>query len=255
MSVECEVWWARPLGSADGHIDTLDADERARFEAYRQDADKLRFLTGRVLARFAVARRLGTDPAAIKFDATCPDCGKPHGRPRVIAPGIGGRPVGSEVDTSDAGASGSEVASLSLSHSGDRVGVAVTDGVPVGLDVESATRRATNDLISYALNDIERAAVTSLSAEDSAAAFFTYWARKEALMKATGRGLKIPLRSITLSGPGEPARLVAASDTALDLANATLLDVEPGPGYRAAVAVLTSEPVTHTERWASFYQT
>lgn len=223
---DTQVWWTRPLRSADEHVGTLDSDERARFDAYRQDDDRLRFLTGRVLARFAVARRLGTDPAEITFDATCPDCGKPHGRPRVV---------------------GAEGVALSLSHSGDRVGVAVTGGVPVGLDVETVTRRATDDLINYALNDTERAAIATLDPD----AFFTYWARKEALMKATGHGLKIPLRSITVSAPGVPARLVAASDAALDPATTTLLDADPGDGYRAAVAVLTGDPVRLTERWMS----
>ncbi len=231
MSVACEVWWSQPLASADDHLGTLDDTERGRFDAYRQDADKLRFLTGRVLARSAVARWLGTEPATIRFDATCEDCGKPHGRPRVV---------------------GHDEVALSLSHSGDRVGVAVTAGVPVGLDVEATSGRATDDLIAYALNCSERAAVADLAPDDAAAAFFTYWARKEALMKATGRGLKIPLRSITLSAPGEPARLVTADDAALDPAATTLLDVDPGPGYRAAVAVLTSAPVDITERWTAF---
>ncbi len=231
MSVACEVWWSRPLATADDHLGTLDDTERTRFDAYRQDADKLRFLTGRVLARSAVAQWLGTEPTAIRFDASCEDCGKSHGKPRVI---------------------GHDDVALSLSHSGDRVGVAVTTGAPVGLDVEATSGRATHDLITYALNETERATVTGLTPEDAAAAFFTYWARKEALMKATGRGLKIPLRSITLSAPGEPARLVAADDAALDPTATTLFDVDPGPGYRAAVAVLTSEPVDVTERWASF---
>ncbi len=231
MSVTCEVWWSRPVASADDYLRTLDDIELGRFDAYRQDPDKLRFLTGRVLARSAVARWLGTKPEAIAFDASCEDCGKPHGKPRVI---------------------GHDDVALSLSHSGDRVGVAVTAGAPVGLDVEATSGRATDDLITYALNDTERAAVTGLTPEDAAAAFFTYWARKEALMKATGRGLKIPLRSITLSAPGEPARLVAADDAALDPAATTLFDVDPGPGYRAAVAVLTSGPVKITEQWTSF---
>ncbi|GAA5111944.1 4'-phosphopantetheinyl transferase family protein [Haloechinothrix salitolerans] len=230
MSVTCEVWWSRPLASADNYLSTLDDTELGRFDAYRQDADKLRFLTGRVLARFAAARWLGTEPAAITLDATCADCGKPHGKPRVIGP---------------------DDIELSLSHSGARVGIAVTAGVSVGLDVEATSRRATDDLITYALNDTERAAVSGLTPDDAATAFFTYWARKEALMKATGRGLKIPLRSITLSAPGEPARLVAADDAALDPATATLIDVDPGSGYRAAVAVLTSGPVDVTESWAA----
>lgn len=207
-------------------MDLLDSLERDRYRAYRRAEDQQRFLTGRVLARTIAGQHLGVEPGKVKLDATCPDCGKPHGRPRV---------VGSDL-------------TLSISHAGERVGLAVTDGIPVGLDVEAATRNSPDDLVRYALTDAEHAVVSALPADERAAAFFTYWARKEALMKATGRGLKLPLRSITLSPPGEPPRLIASDDGTADPARVALADLDPGPGYRAAVAVLTERPITVTER-------
>ncbi|GHF01672.1 4'-phosphopantetheinyl transferase [Amycolatopsis deserti] len=227
--IECAVWWAVPLPNEPGYLDLLDDVERGRHRAYRQEIDQRRFLTGRVLAKTVAAELLGRAPADVAFDATCDDCGKPHGRPRVPGAGF----------------------DLSISHSGERIGVAVTSDVPVGLDVETATRRVDDSLIAYALNDTEQHGLDGLPEAERVAAFFRYWTGKEALMKATGRGLRIPLRSITLAGPDEPPRLVASNDPALDPARTRLADLDPGEGYRAAIAVLADEDLKVTERWWS----
>lgn len=222
--IECGVWWALPLRAEPGYLELLDPVEQDRYQAYRQEIDRRRFLTGRVLAKTVVGGFLGLAPRAVRFDATCDDCGKPHGRPRIAG------------------------ASFSISHSGDRIGLALTTDTPIGLDVETTTRHADGSLISYALNETEQSDLTGLADDERTLAFFRYWTRKEALMKATGRGLKIPLKDITLSGPGEPARLVASADPALKPEATWLADLEPGEGYRGAVAVLTAEEVKLTEQ-------
>lgn len=224
---DCTVWWARPLGDDGGLRRLLSATEARRYHAYRRSADQRRFLTGRALAKTVLAARLGVSIAEIEFDAGCPDCSKQHGPPRLPGSGL----------------------EFSLSHSGERVGLAVTDGAPVGLDVESRTRRADDALLAYALNETELAALDGLDDAERAAEFFTYWTRKEAIMKATGRGLRIPLRGITLSGPGEPTRLVAAEDGELTPQGTGLADLTPGTGYSAAVAVLDGPGIGVTEQW------
>jgi 4'-phosphopantetheinyl transferase len=221
--IECGVWWALPLTTEPRFLNLLDSLEQGRYQAYRQEIDKRRFLTGRVLAKTVVGELLGRAPDAVRFDATCDDCGKPHGRPTI--PG----------------------ARFSISHSGERIGLAVTTDAPVGLDVETATRRADESLISYALNETEQRDLAGLGDEQRTREFFRYWTRKEALMKATGRGLKIPLQSITLSGPGEPARLVDSADAGLTPETTRLADLDPGEDYRAAVAVLTADTIKITE--------
>ncbi|HJQ46652.1 MAG TPA: 4'-phosphopantetheinyl transferase superfamily protein [Amycolatopsis sp.] len=218
--IECAVWWAEPLPHEPRFLALLDPLEQGRHDAYRQEIDKRRFLTGRVLAKAVLGERLGLAPGAVTFDATCDDCGKPHGKPRL--PGV----------------------EFSISHSGDRIGLAVST-VPVGLDVETDTRRADDSLISYALNETEQRTLAGLPADERISTFFQYWSRKEALMKATGKGLKIPLQSITLSAAG----LVDCTDDALDPATTRLADLDPGDGYRAAVAALTAEALTVTEKW------
>jgi 4'-phosphopantetheinyl transferase len=225
--IECTVWWSSPLPNEPKYLELLDSLEKGRHEAYRQEIDQRRFLTGRVLAKTVAAEHLGTTADKITFDATCDDCGKPHGVPRVPGAAL----------------------ALSISHSGEMIGVGVTAGTKLGLDVETATRRADDSLIEYALNPAEMAGLAGLGAEARATAFFTYWTRKEALMKATGRGLKIPLKAITLSKYDEQAALLNSEDPALDPAGTRLEDLKAGEGYRAAVAFLTSDDVSVTERW------
>nr|WP_086839568.1 4'-phosphopantetheinyl transferase superfamily protein [Amycolatopsis kentuckyensis] len=223
--MEIEVRWSSPLPAEDRFLRLLDEVEQGRFDAYRQEADKRRFLTGRVLAKTVAAERLGLALETVKFDATCEDCGKPHGRPRIPGADL----------------------TLSISHSGDLIGIAATPSVPVGLDVETATRRADDGLIEYALSPAEAEHLAGLDPAEKAAAFFVYWTRKEAVMKATGKGLRIPLQSITFSRYDEPASLVSSGDPALAPATTRLVDLKAADGYRAAIAVLTTEELSVTE--------
>lgn len=222
---DCTVWWASPLDESDGLQWLLSPAESRRYHAYRRSDDQRRFLTGRALAKTVLASRFDVKISEIEFDASCPDCSKQHGRPRLPGSGV----------------------QLSISHSGNRVGLAVTDGAPVGLDVESHARNADEAMLAYALNETELAALSGLDAAARAEVFFGYWTRKEAIMKATGRGLRIPLRGITLSAPTEPTRLVTAEEDELDPGSTVLTDLTPGVGYSAAVAVLTSAESRVTE--------
>jgi 4'-phosphopantetheinyl transferase len=205
----------------------LDSGERERFAAYRQRADKSRFLTGRVLAKHVVGERLGIAPGGVRFDASCTDCAQQHGPPRVP-----GAPV-----------------ALSITHSGDRVGVAVTSGPALGLDVESVRDSVDPGLIDYALGGVERSALLELPQERRAVGFTTYWTRKEAVLKATGEGLRIGLKALTVAPADEPATLLASTYDGLRPDGIRMADLAPGDGYRAALAVSTSRELDVTEQW------
>jgi len=72
--------------------------------------------------------------------------------------------------------------------------------------------------------------------------FLRAWTRKEAVTKATGDGLRIPFSEVVVSGPGEPPRVLAwpYPDPPDSL---SLIDLDPPPGYLAALAV--RGPVTN----------
>jgi 4'-phosphopantetheinyl transferase len=196
---DVEVWWGRIEQVRAEFADDLDPVELQRLKAYRRDEDKARFLLGCTIVRRLLASRTSSPAASIKLDRTCPDCGKPHGKVRT------------------------DGAELSVTHSGDLVGVAISDR-PVGLDVEKVDPSIDVDgLARIALSDAELAALPRN--DHLAHAFTTYWTRKEAVVKATGDGLRTDLRTITDQPKGFQ-----------------LVELEIDPGYVAALAVVSAEP-------------
>jgi 4'-phosphopantetheinyl transferase len=220
----CQVWWARPAAETPRLLGLLDGLERERFAAYRRTEDQVRFLTARVVGKALLARRLGVEPGAVALDSTCSNCGRTHGKPRVI------RPDGHPADR--------PLPEMSISHSGDLIAVAVTDGLPVGVDVEQERDVQVHDLLRMTLSPAEQPAFAEVPAAEQDAAFFTYWSRKEALLKATGRGLAIPMTKVTLTPWDQPPRIVGSDTTEVDPKALRMAALDAGSGYRAAVAVL-----------------
>ncbi|MPZ26299.1 MAG: 4'-phosphopantetheinyl transferase superfamily protein [Micromonosporaceae bacterium] len=209
--VEVEVWWGRPSQQLPWHADLLDATERRRRAAFRRPADQARFTVATAVLKLAAGQRLGLAADRVTIDRTCADCGRPHGRPRLP---------------------GHDLAA-SISHSGDRVLVGLTGGAPVGVDVEEISRVDPDELAGHVLGTGEAAPTRP--------EFFCYWTRKEAVVKATGDGLRMPLSEVVVTPPGEPPRLLRYGDRA-ELATC-LADLDGGDGYAAAVAVLGAGPL------------
>ncbi len=222
--VHCDVWWASPAQADPALGRFLDAHERERRARLRQEADRDRYIVAHALARLVVAREAGCTPEEVAFELRCPNCDgadrAPHGKPVPVGP-----------------AAGLEV---SISHSGDRVAVALARGHAVGVDVEEvSSRRDTAGLAGMALTPGEQAALRSLPGDRTTGDFFTYWARKEALLKASGEGIYAGLTSVEVSSPDEPGRVLAwTSPGAPPVGRVRLVDLDAGPLYRAALAVL-----------------
>ena len=216
------VWWARRLDAADRHAGLLDDTEQQRWAAYRRDADRQRFLVGCALAKTVLAGYAGLRPADVRFDRTCAQCGRPHGKPVIK-----GSPL-----------------SHSVTHSGDLVAVAVAR-TPVGVDVEQLDGRArplggdgdTQALARMVLADDEQAALATVRPSARAREFLAAWTRKEAVTKATGDGLRVSFSDVVIVTDEAGPRLVAwpypqPPDSV------SLMDLEAAAGYVAALAVL-----------------
>ncbi|ASU86281.1 4-phosphopantetheinyl transferase [Nocardiopsis gilva YIM 90087] len=233
----CEVWWADPAQAHAGLLDLLDDQERARHARFRLAADRDRFVVAHALARLVCAQRAGCAPEDVRFTLHCRNCElrreprtDPHGKPRPAGPALG--------------------LEISISHSGDRVVLAVADGIELGVDVEAvAEGRDIDGLASYTLTGDELAVWRALPAAQRTPGFFRYWARKEALLKATGDGLSGGLGTVGVTGPDDAARLVAwdAPDAPTDV---WLTDLDAGTDYRAALAALAPGPIGVTTREA-----
>jgi 4'-phosphopantetheinyl transferase len=213
---ECDVWWVDPRSTTAEYVDLLDTAERARYQQPRFAADRARFLTGAALLRLVAGQAVGVRPENVAVDRSCPTCDLWHGRPRL--PGVG--------------------VHVSVTHSGDRVGVALTRSAPVGLDVELVDERRSQGLAAAVLGDGEHA--------DTADDFFRYWTRKESVVKATGDGIVVGLTKVRVTPPDEPPQLLGYPRQPVPAA--TMRDLAPGDGYMGAVTVLSATELVVHER-------
>jgi len=218
------VVWAPVPSDVTSLLDLLDRAERARLSELRVEAERRRYVAAHALLRLVVAETTGRSAYDLAFDSTCPACGGPHGKP-VLA---------------DAGQGGPHV---SLSHAGDRVVVAVTRAGPVGVDVERHDATLFDGFDDIALSTAERAGIARLPTRRLAAARARSWVRKEAILKATGHGLTVPLSDVEVSAPNEPARLLAWRDSPVPVAAVHVDDIEVGDDHSAAVALVGTKTV------------
>jgi len=208
---QCELWLTDTALERPSHQALLDDAERGRRAAFWQEADRLRFTVAAALLRLVVARHAGVPPERVPVDRSCGRCGEPHGKPRIVDGDL----------------------HVSVSHSGTLAAVALTRAAPIGVDVEAVVERDTARLARLVLAPGERL--------DHARDFFTYWCRKESVVKATGAGLRVPLTEVVVSPADQPARLVSYRGEHLV---ASMRDVTVGAGYAAAVTVLAAGDLT-----------
>jgi 4'-phosphopantetheinyl transferase len=162
----------------------LSEDEVARANRFRFEQDRVRWIRARSSLRMILSRYTGEDPGNLGFSY-----GK-HGKP-TLSPFT-------EVQ-------------FNLSHAGDWAIVAVTESVPVGVDIE----RIRNDVDIAAL--LLRLDETDLP--ESIPDLFSRWTRREAKTKAAGGAL--------FDKPSD--------DTGA-------IDITAPAGYSASIALLGYQP-------------
>ncbi|NBE51943.1 4'-phosphopantetheinyl transferase family protein [Streptomyces boluensis] len=222
----CHIWWAAVPGAAQHSRHLLSEVELNRFGTLRQAGDQDRFVAGRALLRTLAAGLLGTAPERVAVAASCPDCPRPHGKPTLVGTGW----------------------EVSLSHAGAWVAVALTSGGPVGVDVEEIDASlALKDLASHVFAEAEPAAG---GAEPSPLSFFRTWTRKEAVLKATGNGLRTPMSALAVSDAASAPALTAFTGRPDLVERVRLADLRPAPGYAAAVAVIAPGAVEFVDHGA-----
>lgn len=234
MTGTVHVCWS-PLSADTSGVDWLDASETDRFGRLRRVEDRRRFLTSRVLLKTVVGHLADAPPALVRLSYHCTRCGKPHGKPVVVEPRAAVR------------------WHVSLSHSGRHVMVAATDAGPVGVDVESAVATGFNGFDDVALSSAERTEVERCAPAAQARARAVYWARKEAVLKATGRGLAVDPCALEVSAPHLPAALTAWRADEPPPTPVQIIDVPVDGDHVAAVAVLAHTPceIVLQPPWAS----
>ncbi|MFI5476031.1 4'-phosphopantetheinyl transferase family protein [Streptomyces cacaoi] len=220
-----QVWWARPEDARAGLRALLDPVERARYESTVDPAGRGRFLVGCALSRLVLGELLGLPPADVPLRRVCPRCGGPHGKVHLALPPDG--PLGT-LPAYD----------FSVTHSGALVGVAVCRDGEVGLDVEESHGDMDVDSAArVALSDSELAALYARPAAERQSAFLRTWTRKEAVLKALGVGLGVPLRELEVSGPERPPAVLAWPVQLAARPSMSMADLAVDGAHPAALAV------------------
>ena len=206
---EVHVWH----GSLHAEPGGVTPAEEARARRMGSARRRREFLVCRGALRQILGGALDIEPLAV------PILEGPHGKPS-LAPGR--RP---------------EIG-FNVSHSGERFVVAAAVGMAPGVDVERVRpRRNLPGLARRFFSPAEQEEVAA--APDPLQAFYRVWTRKEAVIKADGRGVAIGLARFDVNA-GEPPALLHArwAGTAPDeAAHWSLHSLDAAPGYAAALAV------------------
>ena len=222
-----DLWW-EDIDSQIKRIpefwDALLEDERKRARRFRFDRHRERFIVQRGRLREILSGYWNGVPKAIRFRQG------PGGKPAVkpTPPKWLRRPGGDNPEIR-----------FNLSHSGGHALYAVTYGREVGVDVEVVRPKPkAAALVERFFSTNEKAAFQKLQPHEETAAFFAGWTRKEAYVKAVGKGLRFPLDQFDVSlKPGDQNALLRVEGAPEETKRWSLRDIDLGPGFRAALAV------------------
>ncbi|MDX1935258.1 MAG: 4'-phosphopantetheinyl transferase superfamily protein [Capsulimonadales bacterium] len=195
----------------------LSAGEAARAARFHFERDRNRYVVGRGLLREILSRYTGIAPNALRLETTAE--GKPYLADR----------------------SGPASLHFNVSHSEDRAVYAVLRDHAVGVDIERIrTDFEVTELAGSYFSVPEIRELASLPTADRHAAFFGFWARKEAYLKALGTGLLCPLREFAVSLTSPEVRRLTPSGEPIDVSEWWVHPLALADGFASAIAL----PVT-----------
>ncbi|WP_040162102.1 4'-phosphopantetheinyl transferase family protein [Mobilicoccus massiliensis] len=213
----------------DDFVHLLDDVERASLAVIRAPRDRDRYLSAHVLMRRVLAEHTGIAEDEQRFHRRCIICGGPHGKPRLVPPGV---------DPFDENAiSALDTPQINLSYAGNRVMLALRQQGAIGVDIEAWAMTDFVGFPSVALTAEESRELLEFGVADRAAARTAWWCRKEAVLKATGHGLRVEAVNLRVTPPDTPPALLAWNDPTIPRPDVTMADVPVEGRYAAAVAV------------------
>lgn len=198
--------WSQP-----DRLAILSEEETRRANSFRFRKHRDRFEAVHVALRMILSRYLQCEPVEVSLETGA------YGKPRI-----------SDVTTD---------IFFNISHSDATAVFAVSRGADVGVDIE-CTDSCHPDVVEIAesfLSTEEFATVLSAPAAERKKIFLRCWTRKEAVLKACGRGFSVPSARCSIDPSGDPNHHeVAVAGT---VSRWAVVDVHPSEGVIGAVAV------------------
>jgi 4'-phosphopantetheinyl transferase len=227
---EIHVWVveiAAPDAEVARQAEILAPAERVNAARFRSEVDRDSFVQRRAALRVLLGGYLGAAPRDVTFAVNA------FGKPSVAAPHA------------------SAGLSFNSSHSGTVAVIAVARAGRLGIDVEQLRLLPDADgMAARFFTAGEAAALAALQPHDRVAGFFNAWTRKEAVTKAVGGGLSIPLDSFEVSlRPREPAEILRWNIPGEAAHGWRIHHIEPAAGYVGALVTDRETRVSASRRW------
>lgn len=187
----------------------LTDDEIRHADGFRNQEVRDRFIRTRSLLRGALASYMQTSPRDVTIL-----------RGRYGKPYLPGNPL-----------------FFNVSHSGDKLVLAVTDIADVGVDIEECReRRSLAGLAKRCFAVEEQAYWRDLPTAEKLETFYRFWTAKEAFVKATGRGIGLGLECCVID-PRYFDRFLRLPDDYTQGDEWRLFPLEAARGYSGAVVM------------------
>ena len=195
----------------------LTIDEKRRAERYNFTSDKKRFITVRGVLRQIISNYLNVDPERIEFNYSH------HGKSVLTN-------IYSDTDLR-----------FNVSHSGELAMFVFALDREVGVDIEYIREiPEMEQIVDHFFTDTEKIRFYKLSKDIRKKVFFQIWTRKEALLKAIGKGLYLSLDAFDVfSSPGKPINILNQDINHISDKTSSwyVKDINPHACFAAAYAV------------------
>ncbi len=229
---ECHLWHISLEESEENlarQTQHLSSEERKRASDFLLPAPRLQFIVTRSALRLLLGSYLGIPPETLQFTLN------PYGKPSLHSPLANFR--------------------FNVSHSGKLALIAISMEVDVGVDIEQ--HRTLDDgaglaKMIWCQEDLDL--WLGLSPDARLNAFYQAWTRKEAIAKALGYGLTLDFKNLRVSfAPKAQAELINIEPSLGVAREWTLIDINAGDAYSAALATITPKIKLMQYRFPSQY--
>jgi len=188
----------------------LDHAEQKKAAAMISEQQRIRFTEVRAKLRWVLAIHLRVDAKTLVFSQA------EHGKPFLP-------------DYPDC--------HFNISHSGDFLAIAVTNSGEIGIDIEQLKQKSDfYPLVKRCFSEVEQAYWMGLPEAQKCKEFYRYWTRKEAFVKATGRGIALGLNQCVIS-TDDPSKMLNIPDGYGQEKNWRLYELDCPEGFSGAIAI------------------
>ena len=206
--------WHGDIAAEDAHYQSywrvLDAAEQAHALRIKNDLQRKRYVEVHGRLRNVLAQTLNEPPEKIRINKA------EHGKPYLT--------------------DNPELA-FNLSHSASVIVIAIGWNCRLGVDVETCKPRANlAGLVDKCFAEEEAAYWRTLPEHQKTPEFYRFWTRKEAFVKATGRGIGLGLNRCVIN-PENPAEFLRVPASCGQPSSWRVLDLDLGAGVCSALVV------------------